>query len=148
MRKLAELLGTEFERRVELAELPPECKEARAVLEIRQGFIHEVLAAGQPHCDVRIRHSRDDSKSEAAAANPKYTLTAKFRPLQHEAETEISREMFSALWPGTTKKQEKKRCLLASGWVVDEMSDKIVAEFEYGKGGDGSMPAGFKEKKL
>jgi hypothetical protein len=136
-----EILRREEEKRVKLEGLPPECGGAR-LLEIRQGFIREILDEGKPHCDVRVRRAQE--KGEAA----KYTMTAKFRPLKQESETEISREMFSALWPKTEKKQEKRRYLLECGWVVDEMADgSVVAEFEYGKGKSPEMPEGFKEAK-
>ena len=144
MNRLLEILSRESEKRVELEKLPPECGEAVRVLEIKQGFIRECREDNKPYCDVRVRECREKNKAAA------YTMTAKFRPLRQEAETKISKEIFSALWPKAFSKQEKRRYMLEGGWVVDEMrGGRVVAEFEYGKGKTAAhMPTGFKAEKV
>lgn len=139
-----ETLHREEEKRIALESLPPECREATRVLELRQAFIREVREDNRPMCDVRIRETREKEKRTA------YSMTAKFRPKRQEATTEISRDMFCALWPKTFSKQEKRRYLLETGWVVDEFKNgRIVAEFEYGKGKTAAhQPTGFKAEKV
>lgn len=140
LNKVDELLQREVEKRMELEELPPECHNAK-VIEIRQAFIKEVRNKdNQPFCDVRVRE--EDGK--------KYSLTAKYRPLKHEANTEISKDMFEVLWKKSFSKQEKKRYVLESGWIVDQFKDgRIVAEFEYGENKQVAYkPGGFKTKAV
>ena len=107
----------EVEAHIELSELPPEAKDGSR---IRQGFIAEVRKGDKPFCDVRIR----DQEGQ-------YTLTAKFRPLNQEAEMKISKEIFDALWP-IVQKEEKKTRYVIDGWEVDELDDgRIFAEYEF-----------------
>jgi len=124
----------ENEARVELAELP---KEVREGSKIQQGFIAEVRKDEKPYCDVRIR-DRDG----------KYTLTAKFRPLQQEAELEISKEMFDALWPIVQRPVLKTRYDV-DGWEIDVRDDdgRIFAEYEFDNGEKSvKMPEHWKRK--
>lgn len=120
----------EKELRVPLMELPQEVKDSGSGDQIQQGFISEA-----PNCDVRIRKRGD-----------KYTMTSKFRPLHQEAEMEISKEMFDALWPIVTRTQNKTRYDY-NGWEVDVMEDgSIVAEYEYDKEKSVSLPTNWKIK--
>lgn len=121
-------VGEEKELRVPLMELPPEIGKANKGEVIQQGFISEA-----PNCDVRIRKRGAD-----------YSLTAKFRPLNQEAEMEISKEMFETLWPTVIKPQNKTRYDY-KGWEIDVMEDgSIVAEFEYTKEKSVNLPTHWK----
>jgi hypothetical protein len=107
----------EVECHIELAELPSELKDGS---KISQGFISEVKKDGKPHCDVRIRNQEG-----------KYTLTAKYRPENQEAEMTISKEIFDALWTTVTRKEIKTR-YKTKGWEVDALDDgRIFAEYEF-----------------
>ena len=120
----------EKELRIPLEELPPEVEESSKSKVIEQGFISKVDA-----CDVRIRSCED-----------KYTMTAKFRPLNQEAETEITKEMFDALWPATTDKMKKTRYDY-KGWEIDVLEDgRIIAEYEYTKETTVDLPTTWKVK--
>lgn len=110
-------LAKEHERRWVLNSLP---SGASKPSQIKQGMIAEI--DGEAY--VRIREQ-----------DGKYSMTGKYFPLHHEAETDISKEMFEALWPTVKKPQVKTRYQYKSTddheWVIDEMEDgKIVAECE------------------
>ncbi len=127
-------LGKEHEKRYELEELP---SNAGKGVRIRQGM----LADGERGY-ARIREQ-----------GKKYTSTLKFFPKNHEAETEISKEIFDALWPKTTRKQTKMRHKIHTAdnndWIVDVFEDgKIVAEVELPRSnGKVHIPMQFRVKK-
>jgi CYTH domain-containing protein len=113
-------LAHEFERRFELAELPEGAENPQ---EIIQGYL-----ARNDDGMIRIRKQEDS-----------YTMTAKYFEGEHEAETEISKEIFEALWPETFKHQKKIRYEYKNGddheWCIDVIEEggeagKIVAEVE------------------
>jgi hypothetical protein len=122
-----ERLGTEREKRLTLKQLPPECASLRPV-RIQQGFIKEVKMENRPHCDVRIRR-----KGEGRGH---FSMTAKFRPLKHEAETKISEEIWESLWPRATSRQIKDRYTLENGWTIDliKPEGRVVAEYHMKEG--------------
>ncbi len=130
-----EMLHREREKRVSLKSLPPET-EGVTPSKIRQGFIKEIRKDNEPFVDVRIRNE-----------NGVFTMTAKHRPTLQEATTRISKEMYEALWEKTRSKQEKSRYKLPSGWIVDDIKgDRVVAEYEYGKGKtQAHLPKGFEK---
>jgi hypothetical protein len=141
---LTELLSREVERRVELYSLPPECEGTKPSI-IKQGFIQEVRIDNKPFVDVRIRNE-----------DGKYTMTAKHRPMKHEATTKISKDIYDALWKKAGKKQLKHRYKLPQGWIVDDIKGyedkRVVAEYEYGKRPEGvkdsaRIPKTFKVKR-
>jgi hypothetical protein len=115
----------EREVRIQLKELPLEISgsaEGEAVA-IFQGFIKEVAGT-----DVRIRKEFEtDPNNDPWEASPesKYTMTAKHRPLFQEAETEITPEIFNALFDSTEKSMRKIRYTHPSypGWKIDELYD-------------------------
>jgi len=120
----------EKELRLPLMELPPEVSKSGKGKKIIQGFIIEV-----PGCDVRIRKVDED-----------YTMTAKYRPLSQEAETNITKEIFDALWPSISRKQSKTRYEY-KGWEIDVMdTGEVVAEFEYSKEKTVDLPTHWKIK--
>lgn len=113
--KIADL-GLEIEHRFPLKSLPSGAHDPEI---IKQGMLSEVEGAY-----VRIREQ-----------NEKYSMTAKYFPKSQEAETEISKEMFYALWPQTFKKQVKTRYKYNNNdsheWIIDVKEDgSIIAEVE------------------
>lgn len=111
---------TERETRVYLTDLPNDCRYARSISVIFQGFISQ-----NPNCDVRIR------KCSVVGGDTTYTLTAKYRPSHQEAEMAISVEMWSALWNNVEKPQQKTRYELPTGWIIDDLGNgQYVAEYE------------------
>lgn len=113
-------LAHEFERRFELAELPEGAENPKEIL---QGYL-----ARNDDAMIRIRKHGDQ-----------YSMTAKYFEEKHEAETEISKEIFDALWPETFKQQKKIRYEYSNGdkheWCIDVIKEggeagKIVAEVE------------------
>lgn len=112
-------LHEENEERVELESLPEDKGRGKF---ITQGFLIKVK-----DCDVRIR------KLELPNGDIEYTMTAKYRPDNQEAEVEISQEIFDTLFPNTSSKQQKMRYKI-DGWDVDQFADgHVVAEYEFGK---------------
>ena len=54
--------------------------------------------------------------------------------MQQEAELEISREIFDALWPIVQKPQLKTRYDV-NGWEIDALDNgRIIAEYEFDDG--------------
>jgi hypothetical protein len=136
----------EREKRIELSELPRECKDIKPVL-IKQCKLRDVRNGDKSVAYVRVRMIRD------VGEEPKYSLGVKHLPLQQEVETDISKDMFECFYPDNCDgAQEKLRYSLSSGWDVDKIvessrdSGKIFAEYEYGKGEDVAIPLHWKVK--
>jgi len=126
-------MGKEHERRYILNALPPSAKKGS---KIKQG----IMVKSQKGYS-RIREQ-----------DGKYTMTAKYFPLHHEAETEISKEIFDTLWPKVQDQQIKTRYKISTPdkneWIVDEFEDgKVIAEVEMPrKNGKVSIPDDFDVK--
>lgn len=120
---IEEDIQKEHEIRIPLKSLP---NLKGAILEqIEQAFI----AKPNDDCDVRIRKSTMNGKTT-------YDMTAKFRPMDDECPTEITKECFDALWTTAFSKQTKTRHHW-NGWEIDDIKDEgVVAEFEYKKKSD------------
>jgi len=131
----------EREKRVELSEAPPEIKDVQPTI-IKQGMLREVRDDVK---DKSIAYSRIRMKQEYGK-EPAYSLGVKNLPLQQEAETEISKQMFDCFYPDNLDKpQEKKRYSLSNGWDVDIVDDGgIYAEYEHGKDEDVEVPSHWK----
>jgi hypothetical protein len=120
----------EKEKRVTLHKLPSEIENVKPTL-IRQGILREVkLPNGKNEVYARVRMKQEPEKA------PTYSLGVKNLPLQQEAETEISKEMFDSFFPdNVSRPQTKYRYSLANGWDVDVVdgTDEIYAECEGGE---------------
>jgi len=120
----------EAEIRIPLEEVPVVVLKEGKVELIEQAFIAQADGT-----DVRIRKtSVQDEKGEQKDS---YTMTAKHRPLDQEAETDITEEIFSGLMPIAEKLMSKTRYKW-NGWDVDNiqagnLAGTIVAEYEYGE---------------
>lgn len=121
-------LTTERELRVQLKKVPEEFLEASSTI-IEQGFI---LKDGDT-ADTRIRRRYVEGREDEA----EYTLTTKYRPLEQEAETVISKEMYESLSKSILEGSfMKKTRYCKDGWEIDDISEgphkgEIWAEYEY-----------------
>jgi len=104
-------------------------------IEGKQELIEQAFIAKADGTDVRVRKTTimgEDGDPESS-----YTMTAKHRPMNQEAETEISPEIYEGLIPVFTSVMAKTRYKW-KGWDVDDIHEgndigKIVAEYEYGE---------------
>lgn len=138
-----DLSGTvhkEREKRITLQGLPPEVKDIEPIL-IRQGVLKEVKNGDKIVTYTRIRMKQEPHKE------PVYSLGVKNFPLQQEAETEISKQIFDSYYPDNLEKaQEKFRYSLPNGWDIDMIpkDGKVVAEYEHGKDEEIEVPKHWK----
>lgn len=134
---LEEEVEIEDEDRFKLKRVPDKvlAEAKNTMYSIEQGFI----AKPNDQCDVRIRREYHLNYRGVY----KYTQTTKFRPLNQEAEMEISEQMFNALWATATSKQTKTRYKW-NGWDIDVFEDGgVVAEYEKGIGERPTIPMCF-----
>jgi hypothetical protein len=136
----------EREKRIELSELPEECKGVKPTL-IKQGKLRDVRDGNKSVAYARIRMMKE------AGADAKYSLGVKHLPLQQEAETDISQDMFDCFYPNNLDgPQEKLRYSLPNGWDVDQIvksskdDGKIFAEYEHNEGENVGVPSHWKIK--
>jgi hypothetical protein len=124
-------LGEEKEIRILLSNLPKSVlsDDSTEKTSIHQGFI----CVGEGGTDVRIR------KEVSSDGKETFTMTAKCRPENHEAETEISKEIFENLWPKAKGRVFKDRYRW-NGFDIDDISEgenkgqaagEVWAEYEY-----------------
>ena len=129
----------EDELRLTLKEVPMKVivESKQSKFSIEQGFLLKIDSA-----DLRIR------KTTSIDGDESYSMAMKFRPLDQEAETKISQEMFDAFWPQAIMKQSKTRYVWM-GWDIDELENgEVYAEFERGEGEKPTIPSCFDVLKV
>ena len=134
----------EREKRVELIELPKECDDVKPVT-IKQCKLKDVRNDNKSIAYVRVRMKKEADK------DPQFSLGVKHLPLQQEAETEISKEMFDCFYKDADDAQEKLRYCLPNGWDIDKIfsekyNGKIFAEYEHDKNENVKVPSHWKLK--
>lgn len=134
----------EREKRVELSELPEECKKVEPIL-IKQCKLKDIRNDDKSIAYVRVRMKKEVDKDS------QYSLGVKHLPLQQEAEVEISKDMFDCFYDNSDNTQEKLRYCLSNGWDVDKILSKkdngrIFAEYEHNKNENVKIPLAWKVK--